>query len=208
MSSEKTVRVIMVRHGSAEDLGRGATNWSPEARLTDKGKEQMKATARRWHDLFVQAVFFVASPLIRAQESLFAMIHEIGYPNVLDLVEKVHARGGLRYKNPKVWLQDGGPRLTFAEIYRRDPQGIEAEGHHVLDAILKIAEKMEDGQTALCVGHGGPLDAAYVLAYAGDDMVVDESEFLLSHKQFGNGEGAIFIVRNGHLVGTEKLLNE
>lgn len=192
-------KVYVFRHGKQEDLGRGYTSWSPDALLTEEGKVMMMEVARRHSGNLFKV--FATSPLIRAQQSLYAMIVELcdlsKYPQILD---EVIITNGLKTAQPEVWYTED-LNATITTIYKKDPKAAEKEGEHILRGIKSVADCiLAKNGNALCVSHGGPLDMALVCAK--DVLGVDAFD---SIHDLGKGEGAVFYYEGKVLKKVEEL---
>ena len=191
-------QVIVFRHGKQEDLGIGYTSWGIHAPLTEQGRKLMQDVARRHEDLLKKCDYFATSPLIRAQQSLFAMMETLGH-QVKDCDERVMFVSGLWTPDPANW---SGNYSTMDEIWRQKQKFVEAEGYRALKAIRGIAISIIAENHVLCTSHGGPLDAALATAKSR----LGNKKAFSKMQDLQKGEGVIFIFDDDNkLIGVEEL---
>lgn len=207
MVSEK--RVIVFRHGEDDRLAdRDYMCWSINAHLSYQGQQQIREIVRKHKELLANCSVFATSPIIRAQESLFTMMNELNYaPAKFD---NVWFMSELMAAVSSVWCTKNMSE-TVSDVWRRNPEGVEAEGKHIFNGICRVADMLNDGENALCVSHGGPLNAG--CAFAKDYLRTDVSEpsSFENIRDLGKGEGAVFVFEeepDGDLIWIEKLRNE
>jgi isoleucyl-tRNA synthetase len=179
-----------VRHGEAQsnDSGLLDTSGDPNNHLTEKGKEQIRASAEKLKDAKIDRI--VMSPFIRSEET--AQIIS-GILNVKDIVVDD------RLKENDLGMYDGWTIKKYYEEIGRPgflrfshrPKGGETH-EEIMDrmmACLYDEEKNNDGKNILFVTHGGPLRmmiAGATLATE-EEVLVDE---MMEHSQMylKNGE--------------------
>lgn len=103
--------VTLLRHG--ESVGNAESRWQGQADfpLTEKGRAQARALARRWKDEGVVFDLIVSSPLLRAKETAGILAAELNLPLELD----------------ELWMErDNGEfaGLTPAEAREKFPQPV------------------------------------------------------------------------------------
>ena len=191
-----SVKVYAIRHGKKESIPEaGTTSWGLSAHLTEAGIGVAKRAAQRLLTSGEKFTRFATSPLVRAQETLFTAMEELGIkPRDFDGV--VTYERGLWADVPGIWYDECDPAdYSNEHIFAQWPTGVINEGERVLDTIRGIADEVEDG-SALCVSHGGPLDAAIMVArkiLGGDFAIGDVKE----------GCGAVFHFEAGELIGVD-----
>ena len=182
--------IIVFRHSLHEDLGLGCSNWALPARLTLAGQNLARRIADLYKDLLKNCNYFVTSPLIRAQETLFAMMEELWIP-VREFDKKVIIANGLWTSNPADWLSESN--WTVGEVWEKSPVFVEGEGTKLwITGIMPTFReliRLEEGK-ALCISHGGLLDAA--VAFVRKVYLGDEEAFS-KIKDFRKGEGVVFV---------------
>ncbi len=197
-------KVIVFRHGDQEDLGRGDSCWSPDACLVQEGKEMIEQVARFYADLLRDCTVFVCSPLIRAQQSLFTMMDEIGYPGLPQLFDQVdNSCENLKTRRPETWYVKPEEADSFPDvksIWMRDPQSVHAEGAHFFEGICQIMKDTD--KSALCVSHAGMIDAG--MAYA-KSMMLGISDAFVAMKDVKKGQGVVFCFEDARLVQINEL---
>ncbi|MDP1994641.1 MAG: hypothetical protein Q8K40_05270, partial [Ignavibacteria bacterium] len=105
---------------------------------------------------------------------------------------------------PEVWYLDCNPAdYNNAAVYKLRKSDVEAEGAMVMAAIQDLAETAREAgqEKALCVSHGGPLDAAVMVAKSSLGKRLPISDL-------GEGEGAIFTFEDDKLVSVEDFLHK
>ncbi len=158
-------KVFVFRHGSCTNFPeRVYTCWSPDRELTEKGKAQMRAAATKFDSLLDNVVLFACSVLPRAGQSLCQMMLALGR-SAKELDDIGYALQ-LWSMEPEIWCTESQDPvdLTVAAVYKRSPEAVKSDGKSVLDFCRQMAGAIEPGQSALCVSHGGPVDAALAMA--------------------------------------------
>ncbi len=203
---DRTVEVFVFRHGSRQQIdGRGYTCWSPDSSITLKGEEQMKAVVARNPGL-KECTVFAASPLPRAVQSLCVMMLELGHPP--QRLDEIIYENGLKSLYPSAWYNED-PNVTVRQQWFKEPELVEQDGAAIFRAIQSIAMTVScrDNTGALCISHGGPLDAAVAFARKSDlSLAVFDKGAFSKIRDFRTGEGVVFTFnRDNRLVGIEEL---
>lgn len=176
-------RVVVLRAGERQDLGTGLWGWEIPARLTDYGRAQCQTAVQTRRELLKDYDAFVTSPLISAQETLYAMMAELGY-GVADLYGRVIFCDGLRASGPSRYMRNN-PNETMGEWIAKNKEFVLEEGERVyVDTILSEVLR-KTVKSALCISHVGLIDCllVYIKRELGHDNVVEETRGL------GNCEG-------------------
>ena len=197
------IRVVAVRHGKKDkpDPSRATTTWALKSRLTEPGIEIARRVGQQLVEKLGKNFSVVTSPLVRAQETAFEILMACGIaPEDFD----AHMRydSGLWSGQPSIWFLSCDPaQYSNAAVYAVLPEAVEQEGQRVLNAIVHAANTAESvGQdVVVCVSHGGPLDAAIMVARLdlGQEVTI---------KDLNEGEGAIFTIEDGEIVDVEDFL--
>lgn len=156
------MKILLIRHGETTGDVEDRYGGAYDDHLTEKGKEQLRETARQLAGKKIDVVY--ASPLIRAQESA-AIINEV-------LQTKVETVAGLQERNYGVL---GGLTKTEAlEQYpeaveaHKDPKNTDPEGETQEDFIQRVRSAFEAMQAVgkenvIILAHGGSLKV--ILSY-------------------------------------------
>jgi broad specificity phosphatase PhoE len=160
----KVTRLILVRHGETEANVDGIWHGSADAPLTERGKAQVEAVARRLAELHVQVPVeaFYTSGLPRARSTAAAVANIIGVQPVIE--------DGLREFSIGDW--EGRSFLELREQenlwgrWRDDPafappngESAQAFARRAILVLRQLAERHPD-QTVLVVTHGGLISSA------------------------------------------------
>lgn len=182
----RRIRIAVIRHGKKEKIngcGQGTTSWAIQARLTEAGIETAKQLARRLPDCRI----FGSSPLLRAQETIFAMMAEQGIL-ASDFAKHIRFDPGFWSAKPETWYLDCKPEeYSNGAIFKLRPAEVIEEGLSVLQATRRLAiiAGLAEQSRAIAVSHGGPLDAAIMVAK-------EELGWASSITDLKEGEGAFF----------------
>ena len=179
-------RVTVFRHGKQEDLGLGLTSFALPASLTENGRKLAREVARRHKNLLKKCTRFFTSPLIKAQETLFVMMGELGH-QVSTFDQKVKFVPGLWTPNPEKWLSDNTDE-TIRSWWEKHPSLPIDEGKRFFEVIKEIAIGVSENEDVLCISHGGPLDAGLAFAKA----FLREKNAFSEPQDLRKGEGVIF----------------
>ena len=196
-------KVIVFRHGDEEDLGLGYKSWALSARLLPSGFGLMGKVATRHKELLKKCNFFYSSFLIRAQESLYAMMQVLGFP-VSEFDDEIKIVPGLWAYYPNRWTTDD-PDYTVTKAWKKNPAFFEDEGRIYLISISEIASRIPNGSSALCISHSGIMDAG--LATAKKQLGGKGKDIFIEMKDLKEGEGVIYTLddNNNRLIGVEEL---
>jgi broad specificity phosphatase PhoE len=157
------VRLFLVRHADVANPRRVLYGHLPGFPLSEKGMKQAEATGRYLAAVSVGAIR--ASPLERAQQTAEIIARHLGSPPVVadeDLVEARFSRylQGVPYsqvpwRRPLWWVHMVRPGLL-----RRD-ETVAALAARVERALLRALDEA-DGESAVCVSHGDPIQALWI----------------------------------------------
>lgn len=173
----KPTRVILVRHGETEANHLQIWHGSLDAPLTERGKAQVQATARRFAELIKQTPVdrLYVSPLPRAQSTAAAIAAAIGDPPVIEESLREFSIGdweGRTFRdlidNEQLWRHwDADP--NFAPPNGESPRSFGERAEAALDALAARHPQ----QTVVAVTHGGVIGAvldAWLGDHTGDWM--------------------------------------
>lgn len=162
--SPKTLRVLLVRHGQTPTTGQILPGRAPGLHLSDHGREQAQAVARRLVDAGLAAIY--SSPLERARETAEPTeratgLTAIAEPSLLECDfgewtgHKLTALAKLRewrtvQQAPSTFRFPGGE--SFVELQTR------------MIALMERLRSMHRGETVACFSHADPIKA--LLTYA------------------------------------------
>lgn len=163
--------VHLLRHGLVDNPRRIVYGRMRGWRLSDAGRRQAEAAARRLRQRPIAAVY--SSPLERALETAEVVASSIGVPVVVreDLTESgLAARWeGLSWRDVKSARRAEWQTYLERPLEMRDvPEPLEALGARMERAVRDIAAA-HAGQQVVAVSHGDPIKAA-VLALTGADL--------------------------------------
>lgn len=205
-STDGTVKVVVIRHGKKENVpgcGQGTTSWAIQSKLVEKGIAGAKTVAARMVAMFGDCKIFGCSPLVRAQETLFIIMEAFGI-GVGEYADHIYFDHRFWSVAPSTWYNDVPPETyTNAKILALRLEGVEEDGHAVLDAAMDLAYLARHcgENVAIAVSHGGPLDAAIMLAKREQGEVSPITDI-------GAGEGIILSFdAHGDIVDVEDFLN-
>jgi broad specificity phosphatase PhoE len=176
--AEPVTRVHLVRHGQVDNPRRVVYGRLPGWHLSDKGRRQAEAVARRLAGRGVSALF--SSPLERARETADIIARALDVPVQVrdDLVESALAA---RWEG-LLWLQVFTRRHREWRTYRKRPHELDAPERldrlaaRMSAAVRSLAAAHRGGQI-VAVSHGDPIKAA-VLALSGRDLSLLHEEKL------------------------------
>ncbi|MFA5878440.1 MAG: phosphoglycerate mutase family protein [Candidatus Staskawiczbacteria bacterium] len=204
----KLVKVAVIRHGKKEkipDCGQGTTSWGIQARLTEAGIATAEQVARRLKALLPGCTTFGCSPLIRAQETIFVIMREMGIVPA-EFADHIRYHPNFWSRHPSVWYMDVDPAAySNGAVYNLRRTEVEEEGNITLNAIQDMSVLAGSGneKSVICVSHGGPLDAAIMMAKRQLGRYVPITDLK-------EGEGAIFVFDDhvATMVDVEDFLQE
>jgi broad specificity phosphatase PhoE len=150
-------RLYVVRHGQTERSARMIYSGRADVALTPTGSEQARLAAEKLAAAGVDAIY--SSPLVRAQETAWAIAAATGAPFVVEprLIEVDYG--------PIEGLDRPAARERFGELFqawRKDPYGAPLPGMEPLgDALARAreatAEAIAGHDAPVLVGHQGIL---------------------------------------------------
>lgn len=153
------MRILLIRHAESEgNAAQRVQGWNDEP-LTDLGREQAEALAKRLQDGYnICAVY--ASSLARARQTAEIIAGRLGLPVTCDDRLKEYDCGvvtGLRFEEVAVQYPDIARR--WAEDSWRVPipgeEGVEVFQQRVVSAMNDIIARHQEEDTVSVVAHGG-----------------------------------------------------
>ena len=199
------VKVVALTSGNKADSKIGGTSWSLSALLAGSGFAIAHQVAVSLATMLQGCIIFACSPLIRAQQNLFAIMEGLGMkPSDFDLC--VWFDRDLWSGHPQTWYlnpdsEPDNPHQRNSEIFKQRPEEVLGEGDLVFGAIQRVAKitRLADQSISLCMSHRGTLDAAIMVA----KHSLDECAEIGSLRE---GEGAIFFFEDDKLVRVDDLI--
>lgn len=199
------LKIVAITHGKKEEPSgtpqKTMSWWGIRAGLSAEGIETAKKVAQKLKSMGLHCAIFGCSPLLRAQQTAFAIMAELGIPEA-DYADYIKYDQGFWTWHPKVWYQDCDPADYNNElIYDLRPDEVEQEGQALLTAVeeFAIVAGVAKKDTALVVTHGGPLDAAIMVAKSRFGLYPPITNLM-------EGDGAIFTFDGANLVAVEDFL--
>ena len=194
------VKVVVVANGNNEGFGFGRNSWLLPAHLANSGVVIARQVAQSLVSMLHGCIIFACSPLVRAQETLFAIMEELGIkPKDFDLA--VWYERELWSGHPQTWYADIDPAdYNNGVVFRQKPEAVLGEGELVFGAIQRVCKltRLADQSISLCVSHSGPLGAAIMVA----KHSLDECAEIRNLRE---GEGAIFFFEDDKLTRVDDL---
>jgi len=157
--NNKSLKLILVRHGESEGNRDRLFTTSPSARLTELGREQALQAARLIARTF-QPQTIVASPYARARETAEIIGRELSLEVVVQEGLHEQSYGELAGKAYDVVFDDPGYDTTRPWLYR--PPGGETR-EEVRLRVAPVFEKLAascEGEVVI-VSHGGVMQALW-----------------------------------------------
>ena len=184
-------QVVVIRDGR-KDSGLHASSWGMAARLAPDGLETARKVGASLVKMLKTCEVFGCSPVICAQETLFAVMAEFG---ILPGYYAIHVAFDPMFftGTPETWYLDCAPGLYKNDrIYALRPGEVEQEGKMVVEAAWQLSEFARDNNqpVAVAISHGGPLDAAIMMA----KRALGQPAAITDRKP---GEGAVFVFGGG-----------
>jgi broad specificity phosphatase PhoE len=187
--------ILLARHGES-DWNR-SEQWQgfADRPLTELGREQAQALARRLGDVELEAIF--SSDLQRARETASAVAQERGLEvqEVRDLREvDVGSWSGLTRAEAETRFPEGYARWIDGGEGWDDGETYGQLGERVVTAIRKIAAEHE-GDRILVVAHGGTIRAIHAAA-----LGLDVSAYRRTRRVEPNGGLSVVEIEDGRLT--------
>jgi broad specificity phosphatase PhoE len=161
------IRVLVISNGKPEkEAGQVVTNWDIGAQLSSAGEKTVKHLCIQIKESLSRCQVYGASPLIKAQQTLFAIMDEMGIKKG-DRAKHIHLDTAFWSFSPEIWhLQCRPSKYSNRKVYGYRQNAVIREGNTVLNAIIRLQEiaKSSCAETAIAVSHLGPLDAAIMVA--------------------------------------------
>ena len=198
----ETIKVALIRAGQKAELpdcSKPHATWAMQVGLTEPGIRATIRTAAWLKELGWDECRLVgASPLIRAQQSAFYVLAELGV-SPENFANHIYIDTGFWSFHRDVWYLDcptGG--YNNQAVFDLHPEEVELEGQTILQAVdrLVVAAMIAKQSHVIAVSHGGPMDAAIMLAKGYDLKQCTMSDL-------GPGQGAILVYQNGKLVAVD-----
>lgn len=197
--SDETVEVVVVRHGP-KAAGSGKNVIAPEVPLKDpEGVEFTRNVMAPLYKGRCDKIY--TSPLVRAVQTAFLLQDEWvmnGLPHV------VNGLAGELTKWGEIL-----PRLTSfrcVDFYEAEPLFFQDEGDDLFHSIQDVARQTPFGGHAVCVSHGGLIEAAMAHALASLERKT-YFDAIRSIRDLKEGEGVVFKFAGAdtHFVGFEEV---
>lgn len=150
------MKIYLIRHGQTTSDIEDRYGGSYDDHLTEKGREQLKATAQKLVGKDIEVIF--SSPLIRARESAEIIAQAIGTPvEIVDGLQERHygVLSGLTKEEARQKYPDA---VESHKDYSQTDPGGESYGdfyRRAVDAFKGILAK--NHATVAIVSHGGPI---------------------------------------------------
>jgi len=161
------IRVLVLSSGKSDkEVGQVATNWDISAQLSHSGEKTIKHGCVRMKEVLPHCQIFGGSPLIKAQQTLLAIMDEMGIKKA-ERAKHIHLDTAFWSFSPEVWHLNCRPsKYTNRKVYGYRPDAVENEGRTVLNAIIRLQDiaKVASSESAIAISHRGPLDAAIMVA--------------------------------------------
>ncbi|NTV21948.1 MAG: class I tRNA ligase family protein [Candidatus Yonathbacteria bacterium] len=166
----------VMRHGEADHNVLGIMSGLPENphHITEKGKEQARASARRMQEDGFVPDMIVVSPLVRTRETADIVVETLGLSSDVIVIDE-------RIKEYDFGSLEGQPNPPYGSIFADTREWIEKErpGGGESNLIVKkragdalyAYEQMHTGKKILFVTHDG---TARMLASAAEGLTVDD----------------------------------
>jgi broad specificity phosphatase PhoE len=154
------MRLLLIRHGATDDLGRVLTGWTPGVQLNAEGRAQAARAAERLAGVPVRAIY--TSPVERARETAEAIALPHGLtPVVREPLGEVRLGDwtGRTFESLRGDADWG--RFNSFRAGSRPPGGewmVEVQAR-VVGEIQRLREEHAEGTIAV-VSHGDPIKAA------------------------------------------------
>ena len=170
----KETRLVVARHGETPANVAMLMQGSGDDSLTEKGRQQAQALARRLADEFGDAVALYSSPLGRALQTaraISAALNDLPVWSHPDLVEyDLGEWDGLPYMvlrdKHRLWERMRADP-DFTPPGGETPQGFARRVHTTFEEIIRA----HPGQTVIVVSHGGVISTALALLIENDGSV-------------------------------------
>ena len=161
------IRVLVITNGKPEkEAGQTVTGWDVNAKVSFSGEKTARHLCSRIKEVIPHCQVFGGSPLRKAQETIFAIMDEMGVKKS-DYASHMHLDTAFWSLSTDVWhLQCRPSEYSNRKVYGYRPDAIENEGRSVLNATIRLQEiaKAACSDSAIAVSHRGPLDAAIMVA--------------------------------------------
>ena len=159
--SEKPTRVLLVRHGLNDWVGKKLAGWTPGVHLNEHGRAQAQATGERLAGVTIAAIY--SSPLERAQETAAGIAARHAGLEVRTAEALGEARIGdwtgqaiEELAKTDLWRQ-----VQFAPSVFRFPNGESmAETQLRMVSSIETLRAAHPGETIVLVSHSDPIKLA------------------------------------------------
>jgi isoleucyl-tRNA synthetase len=174
---------LIVRHGEAESNLLHVASSSPDNphQLTDKGREQVRATAALLKGRSIDAMY--VSPLLRTKQTADILALELG-------ISSTHTHVDDRVREYQFGSYDNKPlaeydAVTKPGVYTREGYTISVGGSETMQELrkrvgtfLREVDAAHEGKTILVVTHGDP---AWLMRSILDGLSLEETVVALEH---------------------------
>ena len=156
------MRLLLIRHGQSEANAEGRLQGHLDSPLSEQGRAQAQALARRLQGEGWQIAAFYASDLRRAAETADILAAHLGLPVAYDARLREYDYGplnGLTWAEIEALGGQIGLALRLEAEWPTIPGAEEMEAFRarVTAALDDIRARHQDGDTAAIVAHGGSL---------------------------------------------------
>jgi 2,3-bisphosphoglycerate-dependent phosphoglycerate mutase len=185
------MKILLLRHGESQDDIINAYGGWADFPLTEKGKEQIKASAEKIHHLGISFDKILSSPLKRAQQSAEILSEKLSTSvEILEYIKERNTYGILcgmvkaDAKEKYPWLVGAYDAGEYVDGSERE-EDIKIRARKAYDLVLAKSEK-----SLILVTHGNFLKAFIPIALPGKKLSKKEDGgFLL----FDTGSGEVFV---------------
>ncbi len=194
----------MLRSGAHRNFKTGELemepDWNVESLLSREGCDQAKKAVHVWYEVFKQCVIFFTSPLMRAQQTLFTIMRELGYKDRLERCFFIDTDLWTHEPEKYLFFDPDEPIINWIN---RD-MGVAIDiGEDIYNYAIRevILPKIDEGETLLCISHRGPIDL--LLAYCRKKLC--DAEAYSNIRDLYNCEGFVLEFKDGQLSGIKEL---
>jgi isoleucyl-tRNA synthetase len=169
--------LLIVRHGEAESNLLHVASSSPDNphQLTDKGREQVRATAALLKGRVIDVMY--VSPLVRTKQTADILATELGVPAAhVHIDDRIREYQFGSYDNKPLAEYDA---VTKPGVYTREGYTISVGGSETMQelrkragAFLRDVDAAHEGKTILVVTHGDP---AWLMRSILDGLSLEET---------------------------------
>lgn len=171
------MKIYLIRHGETTGDIEGRYGGGYDDHLTERGREQIRATAEKLKDKDIEVIF--SSPLIRTREASEIISQTINCPvKILDGLQERHY-GVLSGLTKEEAMQ----KYPEAVKLHADYQNTDPEGESYVDFCNRVLESFktivgQEIKTVAVVTHGGPIKCIYRDLGKGELEKLDDGHIL------------------------------